>query len=393
MKRARNSKKPKVSIVVPIYKVEKYLNECVDSILRQTMKDIEVILVDDGSPDNCGKIVDEYAKKDSRVVAVHQENSGYSKAVNRGIEMARGEYIGIIESDDWVEDDMYESLYKNAKKNKTDVTRGMFFIYHSDADEGQQNIIFKNPNGVDLRLAPSGVFSAQDWPKIVAFHASLWSCIYKASFLKKIKIPETAGASYQDFPFIMEVYARAKRITVVKRPFVHWRNDANQGNSTSANGKKLLLMGENTLRAIEVLKKYDKLDALKEPFFAHAFWANYIFFARIDRKYRRKYYEKLIQVFSYIKDDPNFHYTYFTQFDKNKVKYFMEKNGYSKWLRKEYIHHFKEHLIRFSTAILPGYRMSRFIKDQNFDIMHQNELLMDEVLELRREVENLKQKK
>ena len=100
------SVKPKVSIVVPIYNVEKYLNECVDSILNQSLKDIEEILVDDGSPDNCGKIVDEYAAKDSRVVPVHQKNSGYSVAVNKGIDLAKGEYIGIIESDDFIEPDM-----------------------------------------------------------------------------------------------------------------------------------------------------------------------------------------------------------------------------------------------------------------------------------------------
>ena len=82
------AKQPKVSVVVPIYNVEKYLRECVDSILAQTLEDIEVILVDDGSPDKCGEIVDAYTKKDSRVIAVHQKNSGYSKAVNRGIEMA-----------------------------------------------------------------------------------------------------------------------------------------------------------------------------------------------------------------------------------------------------------------------------------------------------------------
>ena len=96
LSRTKRTKKPKVSVVVPIYNVERYLKTCVDSILAQTLHDIEVILVDDGSPDNCGKIIDEYARKDSRVIAVHQKNSGYSKAVNRGIDIARGEYIGII---------------------------------------------------------------------------------------------------------------------------------------------------------------------------------------------------------------------------------------------------------------------------------------------------------
>ena len=97
---------PKVSVVVPIYGVEKYLRECVDSILAQTLKDIEVILVDDGSPDGCSAIVDEYAAKDPRVVAVHQPNGGYGRAVNNGIELAKGEYIGIVESDDWIEPTM-----------------------------------------------------------------------------------------------------------------------------------------------------------------------------------------------------------------------------------------------------------------------------------------------
>ena len=110
MKEKKTSTRPKVSIVVPIYNVEKYLKECVDSILNQTLEDIEVILVDDGSPDNCGKIVDEYARKDSRIIPVHQKNSGYSAAVNKGIDLATGEYIGIIESDNWIETDMYARL-------------------------------------------------------------------------------------------------------------------------------------------------------------------------------------------------------------------------------------------------------------------------------------------
>ena len=90
---------PKVSVIVPIYGVEKYLRQCVDSILAQTLKDIEIILVDDGSPDGCPAIVDEYAAKDSRVIAVHQENGGYGRAVNHGIEIANGEYIGIASYD------------------------------------------------------------------------------------------------------------------------------------------------------------------------------------------------------------------------------------------------------------------------------------------------------
>lgn len=389
--RKLSRKRPKVSIVVPIYNVERYLKTCVDSILAQTLRDIEIILVDDGSPDGCGKIIDEYARKDSRVIAVHQENSGYSKAVNRGIDMARGEYIGIIESDDFIDDDMYESLYNNAKRYKTDVTKGLFYIFRTIPKAGErQNTIYKNPNGVDLRLAPDGVFKPEDWPRIIGFHASIWSAIYKADFVKKIKIPETAGASYQDFPFMAEVFCRAKRVSVVKRPFVHWRNDEGQGNSTSARGEKLLLMAKNSKTAIEILKKYKRLDTFKEPFFVHVLWTNYEFFNRIEWKYKKQYYNELVEIFSEIKNDPSFHYSYFSTFENNSVRYFIEENGYKKYIYKKFRHDLKVTFIKLAKILFPTYRMTRFLKNQNFDLMHQNELLMDEVLSLRKEIERMK---
>ena len=386
------AKKPKVSIVVPIYNVERYLRECIDSILKQTLKDIEIILVDDGSPDGCGKIVDEYAKKDKRIIAIHQKNSGYSKAVNRGIELAKGEYIGIIESDDWIDDDMYESLYKDAKKYKTDLTKGMFYVYKSVTATGAQNTIYKNPNGVDLRFAPDGAFKPTDWPRIIAFHASIWSSIYKAEFIKNIKIPETTGASYQDFPFMAETLSKAKRISVVKRPFVHWRNDENQGNSTSARGKKLLLMAKNSKTALEILKKSKKYEVFKEPFFVHVLWTNYEFFNRIEWKYKKEYYKELVEIFSEIKDDPDFRFRYFSTYENLSISYFIEEGGYKKYLYKKFLHETKQLLIKIAETLLPSYRMTRFLKDQNFDIIHQNELLMDELLALHREVNRLKKK-
>lgn len=306
----------KVSIVVPIYKVEKYLRECVDSILAQTLKDIEVILVDDGSPDACPEIVDEYAKRDKRVVAVHQPNSGYSVAVNKGIELAKGEYIGIIESDDWIEPDMYEKLYHSAKKYDTDVTKGMFTIYNSALPVGARDEVFRNPSGIDLVLAPDGAFSITEWPQLLAFHASIWSSIYRASFVKKIKIPETTGASYQDFPFMMDVMTRAKRISIVRKPLVHWRNDPDQGNSTSAHGEKLLLMAKNSKTGIDIVEKSGKMTELKEALYVHVVWTNMGFFQKIDSKYRKTYYDMLREILLPIKNDPDFTYLYFRPQDR-----------------------------------------------------------------------------
>ena len=117
-----------VSIIVPIFKVEKYLKRCIDSILNQTYRNIEIILIDDGSPDNCGKIADEYALKDKRIKVIHKENKGVSQARNDGIKLSKGEYIAFVDSDDYVEKNFIEILYDNALKNNADVSICNYFL-------------------------------------------------------------------------------------------------------------------------------------------------------------------------------------------------------------------------------------------------------------------------
>jgi glycosyltransferase involved in cell wall biosynthesis len=112
---------PKISIIVPIYNVEKYLSKCIDSILAQTFSDFELILVNDGSPDNCGEICDKYGEKDERIKVIHKENGGLSSARNAGIKMATGIYLGFIDSDDYIDEKMYEILYLNAVNHSSDV--------------------------------------------------------------------------------------------------------------------------------------------------------------------------------------------------------------------------------------------------------------------------------
>ena len=356
----RSGARPKVSIVVPIYNVEKYLHECVDSILAQTLKEIEVILIDDGSPDRCGEIVDEYAAKDPRVVAVHQENSGYSKGVNRGIEMAKGEYIGIIESDDWIEPDMYEKLYASAKKYDTDITKGGFYFYQPHLREEDQNVVYRNPRHVDLAYAPEGAFHITEWPRLIAFHASIWSSIYRAEFVKQIKIPETAGASYQDFPFMAELLTKAERISVVKEPFVHWRNEPGQDNSTAAKGAKLLFMVKNSETGLQIVKDSGYFEKLREPLLAHIFWANLSFYERIGRRYKREYYERLHRIFSPLKSDPNFHYLYFRDIDHFYARDFIEPRG---WYHYQWRRLWRG-LGRRLANLSPTYRQVCFLRDK-----------------------------
>ena len=112
---------PELSIIVPVYKVEKYLPRCIDSILAQTFGDFELILIDDGSSDGCGRICDEYARKDKRIVVIHQKNMGVSAARNAGLDIARGRYIGFVDSDDWIEPQMYEVMMDAIRENGADM--------------------------------------------------------------------------------------------------------------------------------------------------------------------------------------------------------------------------------------------------------------------------------
>lgn len=122
---------PKISIIVPIYNTEKYLQRCIDSILNQTFKDFELILVNDGSTDLSGKIIEDYARKDKRIKTLHIENSGQGAARNRGLDIATGDYIGFVDSDDWIHQDMYQVLYRECRNQNTQICQ----INHMNAKD------------------------------------------------------------------------------------------------------------------------------------------------------------------------------------------------------------------------------------------------------------------
>ena len=309
--------KPKVSVIVPIYGVEKYLKQCVDSILAQTLPDIEVILVDDGSPDKCPEIVDQYAQQDKRVVAIHQPNGGYGVAVNHGISVARGEYIGIIESDDWIEPTMYEKLYNNAIKNNSDVVKCSFYIYNSLAKKAKNiNKKWRGIPHMNLFDAPDGAFSLRDFPQIMMFHASVWASLYRADFIKNIKMSETKSASYQDFPFMCEVMATAQRISVERDYLIHYRMEEGQGSSTIRRDARLILMATQSIAGIEVLKKYGVLDVCREEIYYHAFTASRGFFDNIMWQHKAAFFDEYYRLFKPVMNDHTFRWRYFNNTDR-----------------------------------------------------------------------------
>lgn len=228
---------PKVSVLVPIYNVERYLRQCINSLISQTLQEIEILLLDDGSTDGSARICDEYAAHDTRIRVIHKANSGYGATMNLGLKLARGEYIGIVESDDWAEHDMFESLYTLAKEHNVQVVKSDFWNYTAYSGD-----IFKN---LLDRYATDRVVNPRYESQIFYAQPCIWSAIYKRSFLTENKICflETPGASYQDVGFNFKVWARALRVWFTHKAYIHYRVD-NIGSSVKSSGKVFCIKDE-----------------------------------------------------------------------------------------------------------------------------------------------------
>lgn len=215
----------KISVIVPIYKVEKYLKKCIDSILEQTYSNLEIILVDDGSPDNCPNICDEYAKKDSRIIVIHKKNGGLSDARNFGIEKATGKYIAFIDSDDYITCDYIEYLYKLIVDNNGDVSIVLPQIFYDDQD----NVMIKNKkeriNVYDSKTALLTMLYQKE------FDTSAWGKLYKTEFFGDIKFP--VGKLYEDISTIYKTFLKSNIIVYSnqKKYFYLKRKDSIMGRS------------------------------------------------------------------------------------------------------------------------------------------------------------------
>ena len=227
----------KVSILIPTYNVEQYLRECLDSVTGQTLRDIEIICVNDGSTDHSLDIIQEYAAKDPRIVVLTGPNGGYGKAMNRGFDAATGEYIGIVEPDDYVAETMYEDLYRIASENQLDLVKSDFYRFRRDDDSGSMEMsLFRlSQQKEDYHV----VFNPSREPRTLIFRMNTWSGIYRREFLLKagIRHHETPGASFQDNGFHLQTFAFAQRAMIVDTPY--YRNRRDNPNSSVRNPGKM----------------------------------------------------------------------------------------------------------------------------------------------------------
>lgn len=202
-----------ISIIVPVYKVEKYLEKCVKSILKQTYTNLEIILVDDGSPDKCGQLCDELAKTDDRIKVFHKENGGLSDARNYGVERANGEYIGFVDSDDYIHECMYEELYKAIKKSGTSIAEcGVTRVY--------KNTLRPHYEGEDYFLVLDREGYLKEYLENKRLYGSAWCKLIHRDLAKKIKFP--TGKIYEDAFYTLELLKTVDKYTLISGNYYYY---------------------------------------------------------------------------------------------------------------------------------------------------------------------------
>ena len=202
-----------ISIIVPVYKVEKYLERCVKSIQKQTYTNLEIILVDDGSPDRCGQLCDEFAKLDKRIKVYHKENGGISDARNYGIDKATGEYIGFVDSDDYIHESMYEKLYEAIKKSGTMISEcGLTRVY--------KNTLRPHYEGKDYFLVLDKQEYLKEFLENRKVYGSVWCKLIHRDIAKKIKF--SVGMIYEDALYNLELIKNVDKFTLISDSYYYY---------------------------------------------------------------------------------------------------------------------------------------------------------------------------
>lgn len=378
---------PKISIIIPIYNVNKYLRECIDSIINQTLKNIEIICVNDGSTDNSLEIIKEYIY-DNRIIIINKNNSGYGDSMNQGLNIASGEYIGIVESDDFIDINMFENLYKLTKKGDIDIIRSNFYLYWEKNKKEALNFkILKN--------LYNKIFNPMELQNIFLVQPSIWAGIYKKLFLIKnnIKFLTTPGASYQDTSFFYKTLYKANKIFCTKKAFYFYRQ-TNSNSSVNNNTLNKVIFAHIELNEIEkFIKKDIKLYNKNQRYFNTKKIMTLLW--NLNRVDKKKQYNKILykEIYEILKSD-NYIHEQFNNFEINFLNH-LKNNGEVR-TSEIFLYSPKEKNPQIS-VIIPIYNCEKYIKDclsslikqtfKNFEIICVNDGSNDDTLKILKKFE------
>lgn len=274
---------PKISVIVPVYKVEKYLERCVDSIIRQTYKNLEIILVDDGSPDLCPDMCEEYAKKDSRIIVVHKENGGASDAKNAGLNVATGEYIGFVDSDDYIDLDMYNLLMQRLLEDQSD----MIVCDYIPIDEDYRELRNKT-----LAIQDECLTANEAIQYLIRFGGCYlvpWNKLYKKFLFDSLIYPY--GKKYEDAFVIHHILYRCKKVSHINKP-LYFYMQRNGSIMSESNSVKDMDYGDAMIDQYYFAKSVHNMElkyyCVKRLSYAMENWKNY---SNLDNECKKKYNE------------------------------------------------------------------------------------------------------
>lgn len=208
-----NTKLPLISIIIPVYNVAKYIDTCMQSVCTQTYSNLEIILVDDGSTDESGALCEKWKYQDNRIKLLHQTNKGLSAARNAALDIAQGEWIGFVDSDDWINTEMYESLYKLAKTENADIAACSY--------QREERNLYKT------KYASGKVETFTNWEALILLVKNkrlqnhVWSKLYRKELFDKVRFPE--GIMYEDVAVSYKIFNQANRVALIDIPFYHYR--------------------------------------------------------------------------------------------------------------------------------------------------------------------------
>ncbi len=241
----------KITVIIPVYNVEEYLSRCLASVINQTYKNLEIICIDDGSTDNCGKILDEFAKTDDRIIVIHQKNKGVAAARNRGLEIMNGSYVGFVDSDDWIEPEFFEEAHSAMTKNNAD-------IFCSGIYEDKDDICTKRENKLAVK---NGILDRND-VLLYAFKrdyyknfgAYLWNKLFRAQLFECVRFDEQLKVA-EDILVFVECMLKGQRFVYTDKAYYHYFQ-----RSTS------LIHSVDLSKKETLLQSYDKIIELTENY-------------------------------------------------------------------------------------------------------------------------------
>jgi glycosyltransferase involved in cell wall biosynthesis len=230
-----------VSVVVPVYNVARYLEQCLDSILAQTLTNFELICVDDGSTDDCPTILKAYACRDRRVRLITNSNHGYGYSMNCGLDQAKGDWLAVVESDDWIEPTGLASLVEAAQTHDAEVAKANFYLDWTRPTPRRELFEYFDEDEDGRVIEPASWRGGE----ILRRKPSIWSAIYSLALIRRhrLRFLETPGASFQDTAFTFQVFALTKRLVCLGQAFLHYRQD-NEASSINSKGKALAVCDE-----------------------------------------------------------------------------------------------------------------------------------------------------